>query len=87
MADLPTQDALASALRLAAVAHEEYERVTLRGVVDDRWAVFYAAYALGSVGDFVEASRLAALLEEVDAESEAEWPAAAADHILMKLRS
>ncbi len=87
MADLPSHEALAAALAAAGGLHEEYERVSLRGVVDDRWAVFHAAYALGRVGEFVEASRLVTLLEEVEAELDAEWPDVAADYVLMKLRS
>ena len=87
MADLPEHSAFAAALAAAGEAHEEYERVALRGVVDDRWAVFHAAFVLGRVGEFVEPSRLATLLEEVEAESDAEWPDEAADYVLMKLRS
>jgi hypothetical protein len=76
---------LEAALALAGDAHDDYERAMLKGVVDERWAGFYAAYVLGRVGDFTEAGRLAALLEEVDAAND--WPAVAAGHVLMKLRS
>jgi hypothetical protein len=72
-------------LAAAASAHDEYERAVLKGVVDANWSGFYAAYTLGRLGDFVPAGRLAVLLSEV--EDEAEWEAAAADHVLMKLRS
>jgi hypothetical protein len=54
-------------------------------VRDDLWAGFYAAFALGRLGDFAAASRLAALLEEVDAPSN--WSEAAAEHVLTQLRS
>jgi hypothetical protein len=49
-------------------------------------ALFYAAYVLGRLGDFVVASRLAALLSEVE-ETDDDWDATVADHVLMKLRS
>jgi hypothetical protein len=76
---------LESTLAAAVAAHDEYERAVLRGVVDPHWSGFYAAYVLGRLGDFVPASRLAALLAEVDDASG--WEAAAASHVLMKLRS
>ena len=85
VADLPSHDVLASTLAAAAVAHEEYERAVLKGVVDANWAGFYAAYVLGRLGDFVPASRLAVLLSEV--EDSDDWDETAADHVLMKLRS
>jgi hypothetical protein len=69
----------------AAAAHEDYERGALKGVVDVQWPGFHAAYVLGRLGDFAPASRLAALLAEVN--PQAEWEAAAAEHVLMKLRS
>ena len=76
---------LASTLAAAASAHDEYERTVLRGVVDPNWSGFYAAYVLGRLGDFVPAGRLAVLLSEV--EDDPGWETAAADHVLMKLRS
>lgn len=85
MADLPSRSALEDALDSAAMAHEEYESIALKGVADDRWAEFYAAYLLGRLGEFTPPSRLAALLEEVDVPGD--WSAAAAEYVLMKLRS
>ena len=85
MADLPSRSALAQALSAASSAHHEYERTALKGVRDDLWAGFYAAFVLGRLGDFAAASRLAALLEEVDAPSN--WSEAAAEHVLTQLRS
>ena len=85
MEDLPSAVSLAAALAAVDAVHDEYERVALKGVVDAGWAGFYAAFVLGRVGDFAAASRLAELIEEVE-ETE-DWPAAAADHVLMKLRS
>jgi hypothetical protein len=85
MADLPDRDTLAAALMSADAAHEEYERTALKGMGDDKWPGFVAAFVIGRLGEFVPASRLARLIEEVD-ESD-DWPRAAADHVLMKLRS
>jgi hypothetical protein len=85
MADLPTSALLAAALAAADAAHDDYERGMLRGVVDQQWPGFYAAFVLGRLGDFAPPSRLAALLAEVEAE--ADWAAAAADHVLIKLKS
>ncbi len=83
--DLPSPGALGAALIAADAVHAEYERVALKGVVDASWAGFYAAYVLGKVGEFVEASRLAELIEEVE-EGE-DWAEVAAAHVLTKLRS
>jgi hypothetical protein len=85
MADLPSKTGLEEALAAASAFHDEYERVVLKGVVDEAWAGFCAAYALGRLGEFATASRLAGLLEEVDEVDN--WPAVAADHVLAKLRS
>ena len=68
---------LAEVLSAAGSAHHEYQQTALKGVRDELWAGFYAAFVLGRLGDFTAASRLAALLEEVDASSCSE---AAAEH-------
>ena len=85
MADLPSRSALEDALEGAATAHDDYEGVALKGVVDDQWAGFCAAFVIGRLGDFTQPSRLAGLLEEV--QTQADWSAAAAEYVLMKLRS
>ena len=85
MADLPLDSELAEALSAAASAHHEYEQTALKGVRDELWAGFYAAFVLGRLGDFTAASRLAALLEEVDAPSN--WSQAAAQHVATTLRA
>ena len=77
---MPGRAALAAALAAAGAAHHEYEEVALAGVRDEGWPAFYAAYVLGRVGDFIAPSRLAALLEAVDAPDD--WPTAAAAHVL-----
>jgi hypothetical protein len=83
--DLPSESALAQALSAAASVHHEYEQAVLQGVRDDLWPGFYAAFVLGRLGEFAAASRLAALLEEVDAASN--WSEAAAEHVLRSVRS
>ena len=85
MADLPSDSAIAEALAAAGSAHHEYEQTALKGVRDELWAGFYAAFVLGRLGDFTAASRLAALLEEVDAPSN--WSQAAAEHVATRLRA
>ena len=59
MADLPDRDTLASTLMTADAVHEEYERTALKGMGDDKWPGFVAAFVIGRLGDFVQASRLA----------------------------
>ncbi len=85
MAALPSRARLEAALAAAETAHAEYERIVLKGVADNQWPGFFAASVLGRLGEFTPASRLAILIEEVDAAGD--WPGAAADHVLMKLRS
>lgn len=85
MADLPDRDTLATVLATADAVHEEYERTALKGMGDDKWPGFVAAFVIGRLGEFVTASRLAILIEEVD--DSGDWPRAAADHVLTKLRS
>lgn len=84
MTDLPSRAALAEVLASAGETHRDYERVILKGVVDEGWAGFYAAFVLGRLGDFVAPSRLAVLLEEVDAEADG-WPHEAAEYVWRKL--
>lgn len=85
MADLPSDSDLAEALFAAGAAHHEYEQTALKGVRDELWSGFYAAFVLGRLGDFTAASTLAALLEEVDAPSN--WSEAAARHVATMLRA
>jgi len=71
--------ALQQALEAAAASHHEYQTVALNGQLDQHWPAFYAAYALGRLGDFMEPSALAAGLGAVQAEDN--WAAAAAEKI------
>jgi hypothetical protein len=71
--------ALQQTLEAAAEAHHEYQTVALGGETDQQWPVFYAAYALGRLGEFMEPSALAASLEAVQAKDN--WAGAAAEEI------
>lgn len=76
----PTQEALAEVLAAAGAAHHNYEVGLLGGQRDENWAGFYAAFALGRLGDFATASTLSRWLTE--APSGDNWPALAASHAL-----
>ena len=79
----PSQEELAQALADAGNAHHDYEQVSLGGKRDERWPAFYAAYALGRLGDFVEPSTLSSWLEESPTGDH--WPTSAAVHVLERL--
>ncbi len=79
----PSHASLEAALADAGRAHHDYEAVVLAGVRDELWPGFYAAFALGRLGPFTTADRLARLLAEVTAP--ADWPAVAARHVLRHL--
>ena len=75
--------ALQQTLEAAAASHHEYQTVALNGEFDKQWPAFYAAYALGRLGDFMEPSALAARLEAVQAKDD--WAGAAAEKIASAL--
>ena len=79
MAKRPSLNDLQEALTAAGVAHHEFEQHALRGVHDEQWAGFYAAYVLGRLGDFTTPTLLAGWLE--DAPSVDDWAAAAARYV------
>jgi hypothetical protein len=79
----PPRDGLIQALADAAVVHHEYERTVLGGMRDEQWAGFYAAYALGRLGDFADASALSGWLEQ--SPSGGHWPTQAASQVLDRL--
>ena len=72
--------ALQQALEAAAEAHHEYQTVALNGEFDQQWSAFYAAFALGRLGDFMEPSALAAALEAVQAKDD--WASVAAETVV-----
>ncbi len=80
---LPTLPDLTQALSDAGAAHHEFEQVILNGVRDELWAGFYAAFALGRLGNFTTPSQLNNLL--TDAPLENDWAAAAANYVLAAL--
>lgn len=80
---LPAVEELTETLRAAGSAHHEYEQTALKGVRDEVWAAFYAAYVLGRLGDFARASTLAALLTEAPLTDN--WAESAAAHVLMRI--
>jgi len=79
----PSQADLAQALAAAAAAHHDYEQQFLNGVRDAQWSGFYAAYALGRLGDFAAPTVVARLLES--APGDGDWAAAAASHVIADL--
>jgi hypothetical protein len=81
----PSRDALEKALSAAGTAHHDYEQVVLAGKRDELWPGFYAAYALGRLGDFAPASTVSLWLEEAPAGES--WAAAAATYVLSQLGS
>lgn len=74
---------LAAALKAAGSAHHEYEQSVLDGVFDEYWAMFYAAFVLGRIGEFTTPSALTSWLKEVP--TDGEWSDMAAEHVLDKL--
>ena len=80
---LPSKENLEKALADAGSAHHEYEQATLGGKRDEQWSGFYAAYALGRVGDFASPSALSRWLEE--APSVEQWAASATSFVLSRL--
>ena len=71
-------------LQQAWDAHKEFQTVYLKGKYDEQWAMFYAAFVIGRLGDLTTPSRLTELIEEVQAEKSA-WTAEAAAHIVASL--
>lgn len=75
----PSLTDLQKALSAAGSAHHDFEQHALRGVHDEQWAGFYAAYVLGRLGDFTTPTLLAGWLE--GAPSVDDWSAAAAGYV------
>jgi len=83
MTIIPSKGELIEVLNNAGSAHHEYEKNVLKGIRDEQWAGFYAAYVLGRLGDFVTSSNLTNLLEE--SPSSEDWSNSAAEYVLRKL--
>ena len=84
MTDIPSSNQLRIALKAAANAHHEYQENTLNGVRHTKWAMWYAAYVLGRLGDFTTPTLLTQWLAEVQGEA---WFKEASQYILEKLNS
>jgi hypothetical protein len=83
MKDRPSREQLREALDSAGSAHHDYQKNTLGGVRDERWAGWYAGYVLGRLGDFVSPSDLTQWLEQSPAGDD--WSATAADYVIGRL--
>ncbi len=83
MLKLPTKDELHDALGAAGSAHHEFEQHYLRGVRDEAWPGWYAAYVLGRLGDFARPTELAGWLEQAPAGDA--WADGAAAFVAAKL--
>jgi len=58
---------LIEVLRKAGMAHGDYEVNILKGVYDDNWPLWYAAYVVGALGmETIRPSVLTTLLAEAD---------------------
>ncbi len=79
----PSREEILRALQAAGAAHHDFEANALRGVHDEQWAGWYAAYVLGRLGDFVTPTILAGWLSSVP--SSEDWPSSAADYIEERL--
>jgi hypothetical protein len=75
---------LTEALCAAGSAHHEYEQTVLKGVRDGEWAVFYAVYVLGRLGDFAAASLLIKRLAEAPITEN--WAESTAAHVLTEIQ-
>ncbi len=79
----PSKNELSVALSEAGPIHHDYETVILKGIRDKNWSSFYAAYALGKLGNFVSTSKFCTWLEEVPITEH--WTESAAELVLSKL--
>ncbi|UCH59762.1 MAG: hypothetical protein JSV61_16320 [Anaerolineales bacterium] len=79
----PSKEELRKTLDAAWDAHREFQKVYLKGVRDEAWPGWYAAYVLGRLGDFMAASLLASLLEAAP-ESD-DWSKTAAEYVLREI--
>ena len=79
----PSPDELTRALSDAGHTHHDYEQVALGGERDELWSGFYAAFALGRLGNFVASGTLSSWLEEAPAGEH--WPSSAASYVLERM--
>lgn len=81
--DNPSKADLREALSAAGSAHHEFEQNFLKGVRDEYWAGWYAAYVLGRLGGFTTPTQLTKWL--LEAGGEGDWADFAADNVLGNL--
>jgi hypothetical protein len=76
---MPTIDQLETTLNEAETSHHEFQTVYLKGVRDENWASYYAAFVLGRLKDLdMPASTLTGLLAGVKDDN---WTSGAAKAI------
>jgi hypothetical protein len=82
---LPTELQLHEALAAAGAAHHDYETNFLKGVRDEQWAGWYAAFVVGRLGSFTAPTLLAEWLSDVSGDGD--WASHAAAYVLAKINS
>ena len=76
---MPTTDKLEMTLNEAESSHHQFQTVYLKGVRDENWASYYAAFVLGRLPDLdITPSALTGLLAGVN---DPNWAAGAATAI------
>jgi hypothetical protein len=76
---MPTTDKLETTLNEAASSHHQFQTVYLKGVRDEKWSSYYAAFVLGRLPDLdIAPSALTELLAGV---TDKNWTAGAAKAI------
>ena len=76
---MPTTDKLEMTLNEAESSHHQFQTVYLKGVRDENWASYYAAFVLGRLPDLdITPSALTGLLAGV---TDHDWVAGAAKAI------
>ncbi len=80
----PGSKTLSEALSAAGEQHHEYQTHYLKGVNDDQWAGWYAAYLLGSLGHFTSPTQLVEWLAEVPVTED--WTKDAAAYIWKRVK-
>jgi hypothetical protein len=82
---MPTIDQLETTLNEAETSHHEFQTVYLKGVRDENWASYYAAFVLGRSKDLdIAPSTLTGLLAGVNDD---DWTSGAAKAIQGALNS
>ncbi len=76
---MPTNEELESAINAAASSHHQFQTVYLKGVRDENWASYYAAFVVGRLEKLdITPSELCGVLAGV---TDDDWTVAAAKAI------